>query len=90
MSDFREHLNKKLKNKEFKDDWDKSELRYTVIKQMIQLRNSYNLTQSELAKKVGTTQAVISRIESGTVNVGIDFLEKVAKAFDKKVELEIV
>ncbi len=90
MSNFREHLNEKLKNKEFKDDWDKSELRYTVIKQMIKLRNSYNLTQSELAKKVGTTQAVISRIESGTVNVGIDFLEKVAKAFDKKVELEIV
>jgi len=90
MSDFKEHLNEELKNKEFKDEWDKSELRYTVIKQMIKLRNSYSLSQSEFAKKVGTTQAVISRIENGTVNVGIDFLEKVAYAFDKKVELEIV
>ncbi len=90
MDDFREHLNKKLQDKRFHEAWDKSELRYSVIKQMIKLRNNYNLSQSEFANKVGTTQAVISRIENGTVNVGIDFLEKVAKAFDKRIELEIV
>ncbi len=90
MSDFRKHLDEKLKEKEFKDGWDKSTLRYTVIKELIKLRNSYSLTQTEFAKKVGTTQAVISRIEAGSVNVGIDFLEKTAKAFDKKIELEIV
>jgi transcriptional regulator with XRE-family HTH domain len=43
-----------------------------------------------LAKKVGTTQAVISRIENGTVNIGIDFLEKIARAFNKKVEFHII
>ena len=32
----------------------------------------YKLTQAELAKKLGTTQTVISRIENGSVNVGID------------------
>jgi len=90
MSDFKKHLQVKLENPEFKKEWDNLELRYTVIKQLIKLRNSYNLSQTQLADKIGTTQAVISRIENGTVNVGIDFLEKVAKAFDKKVELRIV
>jgi len=90
MSDFRKHLEKKLQEQEFQEEWEKSELRYRVIEEILKLRNSYQLSQAEFAKKVGTTQAVISRIENGTVNVGIDFLEKVAKAFDKRVELEIV
>jgi predicted transcriptional regulator len=90
MSDFRKHLNKSLEDKEFKKEWDKLELRYAVVEQLIKLRNAYNLSQTELAKKIGTTQAVISRIENGTVNVGIDFLAKIAKAFDKKIEINIL
>ena len=90
MDDFQKLLNEELKNSEFKQEWDNLELRYTIIKQLIKLRNAYNLSQTQLAKKIGTTQAVISRIENGTVNIGIDFLEKIARAFDKKVEFYIV
>ncbi|SHO81565.1 DNA-binding protein, putative [hydrothermal vent metagenome] len=90
MSDFKKHLEDKLDNPKFKQEWDNLELRYTIIKQLIKLRNSYNLSQTQLAKKIGTTQAVISRIENGTTNIGIDFLEKIARAFDKKVEFNLV
>jgi predicted transcriptional regulator len=90
MDDFQKLLNEELQNSEFKKEWDNLELRYNIIKQLIKLRNAYNLTQTQLAKKIGTTQAVISRIENGTVNIGIDFLEKVARAFNKKVELQII
>jgi len=90
MSDFKKHLEEKLENPEFKKKWDNLELRYMVIKQLIKLRNAYNLSQTELAKKIGTTQAVISRIENGTTNIGIDFLEKIARAFNKKIEFHIV
>ena len=90
MSDFRKHLEESLKDEEFKQEWDKLEFRYAVIKQLIKIRNSYNLSQAELAKKLNTTQAVISRIENGTVNIGIDFIEKLAKVFDKKVEFRLV
>ncbi len=89
MSDFRKHLNEKLKDEKFKEEWDNLELRYAVIKQLIKLRNSYNLSQAQLAEKLNTTQAVISRIENGTVNIGIDFLERLAKAFNKRVEIKI-
>ena len=90
MSDFRKHLNKSLEDEIFKKEWDNLELRYAVVEQLIKLRNAYDLSQTELAKKIGTTQAVISRVENGTVNVGIDFLAKVAKAFDKKIEINII
>ena len=90
MSDFKKHLEEKLENPEFRQEWDNLELRYMVIEQLIKLRNAYNLSQTELAKKIGTTQAVISRIENGTTNIGIDFLEKIARAFNKKIEFRIV
>ena len=90
MSDFRKHLKDELKNDDFKQEWEQNELRYKIIKQLIKLRNAYNLSQTELAKKIGTTQAVISRIENGTTNRGVDFLDRIAKAFNKKINLEIV
>jgi len=90
MSDLKKHLKESLKDPEFKEEWDKLELRYAVIKQLIKIRNSYNLSQAQLAEKLNTTQAVISRIENGTVNIGIDFIERLAKAFDKKIEFRLV
>lgn len=90
MSDFRKHLNEKLQDPEFKKEWESLELRFAVIKQLIKLRNAYNLSQAQLAEKLNTTQAVISRIENGSVNIGIDFLERLAKAFDKKVEIKLI
>ena len=43
MSDFRKHLKKSLENEEFKKEWDKLELRYAVVEQLIKLRIAYNL-----------------------------------------------
>jgi len=90
MSDLNRYIDKQLENPEFKKEWENLELRYAVIKQLIKLRNSYNLSQAELAKKLNTTQAVISRIENGTVNIGIDFLDRLAKAFGKRIEINLV
>ncbi len=90
MDDLDRLLNKKLKEPEFKKEWDKLELRYAVIRQLIKIRNTYNLSQAQLAEKLNTTQSVISRIENGTVNIGIDFLDKLARAFDKKVEIRLI
>ena len=90
MSDLKKHLEESLQDPDFKEEWDKLELRYAVIKQLIKIRNSYNLSQAQLAQKLNTTQAVISRIENGTVNISIDFIERLAKAFDKKIEFRLV
>ena len=90
MSDLQKHLEQSLQDEEFKQEWDKLELRYAVIKQLVKIRTTYNLSQAQLAEKLNTTQAVISRIENGTVNIGIDFIDKLAKAFNKRVEINLV
>ena len=90
MSDFRKHLDEKLRDETFRKEWESQELRYAVVKQLITIRNNYHLSQAQLAEKLNTTQAVISRIENGTVNIGIDFIEKLAQAFGKRVEITLV
>ncbi|MHB1697512.1 MAG: helix-turn-helix domain-containing protein [bacterium] len=87
MDDFTKYLNKQLKDKEFKEEWDSMELRYQFIQKLIELREENKISQSQLAKKIGTTQAVISRIESGSVNVGIDMIQRIAVAFGRTAKV---
>ena len=51
-------------------------------------RKENNLTQKELAKKIGTNQQAISRLENLLINPSLDFL---IKSFDKiGYELKVV
>ncbi len=53
------------------------------ISQMVELaRLEKGLTQAELAKKVGTKQPSIARLESGETPPSILFLNKIAKALN--------
>lgn len=58
-----------------------------------EVREHYNrrhmnqqINQSELAKRVSTSQATIARIESGQVEPGAFLLTKIAKVFRIRVE----
>ena len=51
MDDFTNYLNEQLKNKEFKEEWDKLELRYQFVRKLITLREENKISQAELAKK---------------------------------------
>ncbi|HMA78114.1 MAG TPA: helix-turn-helix transcriptional regulator, partial [Candidatus Paceibacterota bacterium] len=44
------------------------------------LREAQGLTQTELAKKLKTTQSAIARIERGRQNVSADMLKKIGQA----------
>ena len=52
-------------------------------------RTSQKLTMAELAKRAGTTPAVISRIEHAQVSAGIDIIYRLFKALNKK-EIHLV
>ncbi|HCR81695.1 MAG: hypothetical protein UY47_C0003G0053 [Parcubacteria group bacterium GW2011_GWB1_49_7] len=51
------------------------------------MRFSRNWSQKELAKKLGTSQSAISRLESGWSTPSIAFLKKVATVFDKTLRV---
>jgi UDP-N-acetylglucosamine 1-carboxyvinyltransferase len=47
-----------------------------IGKRIADIRDAQGLTQSDLAKKIKTTQSAIARIESGTQNLTTDMLRK--------------
>lgn len=76
-----------MKDTEFKNEYEKLKPRYDIISQIIEERDKQNITQEELALRVGTQKSNISRLESGTYNPSLDFLVKVAKSLGKEMQI---
>ena len=82
---FEEMKTDMLKDEEFKIEYEKLKPRYEAIEQIIRARKEQNITQAELAKRVGTQKSNISRLESGNYNPSLDFLAKIAESDRKSV-----
>ena len=77
-----------LKDKKTREEYKRLKPRYQLISEIIEARKRKGLTQEDLAKKIGTKQSAIARIESGNANPTVDFLEKVASALDSNLTIQ--
>lgn len=84
---FRDDLKKRLKDPEFKKAWEKSELEYQLATQLIEARLAKNLSQRDLARKMKTSQAVVSRLESMNANPSLSLLKRITQALDVKLTI---
>ncbi|MBP5328400.1 MAG: helix-turn-helix transcriptional regulator [Spirochaetaceae bacterium] len=89
MDDFDRLKADLLKDPEFKAEYDALEPEYKLIKQLIKARADNHMTQKQLAEKVGTRQSNIARLESGNYNPSFQFLQKVAKALNRTLSIEL-
>lgn len=78
-----------LKNKAFKAEYDALEAEFTLAAQLIAKRLERGMTQGQLAKKLGTRQSAIARLESGSYNPSLALLGRVAKALDTRLEVSL-
>ena len=76
-----------LEDKKIKQLYDRLGPEFTVIEMIIKKRIEKGLSQKELARKIGTKQSAISRLESGTYNPSLSFLQKVSEALDAKLKI---
>jgi DNA-binding XRE family transcriptional regulator len=77
-----------LQSQEVKEEYDKLNVIYEIKKQIIKYRLEQGISQKELAEKIGTRQSAISRLENDDYNPSIEFLDKVANALGKKLEIK--
>ena len=82
-------MKKWMKNPKFVAEWKKVEPEYQVARQMIGARIKKKMSQEELAKKVGTGQAVISRLEGMNASPSLSLLKRVASALETKITITI-
>ncbi len=79
-----------LSNPENKALYDALEPEFQLIRELIGKRLEKNLTQKQLAEKIGTKQSAICRLESGEGNPSFKFLKRVAEGLDSKLQISFV
>ena len=74
-------LHKKwMKEPKYRKAYEALEEEFVLAAAVIDARNRAGLTQQELARKMGTTQPVVARLESGRVRPSMRTLERLAQA----------
>jgi DNA-binding XRE family transcriptional regulator len=79
-----------LKNPEVRAEYEAADAEYSVIEALIRARTGANLSQSELARRLGTTQSAIARLEGGNVSPSLSTLRRYAEATGSRLQVDIV
>ena len=91
MSDLKKYIEKRKKDDpEFADGYDESYENFKIGVLLQLSRERAELTQEEVARKMGTKKSAISRIENHAEDIRLSTLHKYAKALGKKLHFEIV
>ena len=62
---------------------------YDLVKSVRQARKQKGLTQAELAKKAGINRTTLSLVETGSRNVTVATLMRLADAMDMKLDIRL-
>ncbi len=73
-----------------KEELDRLKPKYQLIRQVIKLRKSQNLSQEELALRIKDKQSNIARLENGNANPSIEKLTKIAEGLNAELEIRLV
>ena len=87
ITNFEEDLALRLKNKNFKREYEAFGRKLEIAYRVAELRAEAKLSQAAFARKIGTKQSNIARMEHGEQNFTLDTLQKIASVFGKKLEI---
>lgn len=83
-------LDEKLKNPKFRKKYEEESHKLSIAEQLVKVRLEANLTQAELAKRVGTTASAISRYENADYDrYEINTIRKIVEACGGKLQIII-
>ncbi len=74
-------------NEQNSQSYDVYDIFYKISTAIFKYREKENLTQKELAEKLGITQVMISKLESGIYNYTIEQLCKIARKLGFKFDV---
>lgn len=69
--------------------YEKADIEVRMAIQIAKARQKAKLTQGQLAKAIGTTQSVISRIERADQNLTLETLSKIASALKSDLVVQL-
>ena len=79
-----------LKDPAVRREYERLAPEYEIIKAIIEARTKMNFTQANIAKKIGTTQSAIARVESGTANPSLKFMQELADTLGLRLSIRFL
>lgn len=79
---------RKMKDPAFRAAYDALEEEFALIRELIGARTKAKLSQAQVAKRMGTSQSAVARLESGRTP-SLTSLRRYAKAVGRKVEIKL-
>ena len=81
-------LDEAIADPAFRLAWE-NDVRFHISRHLLRLRMFRKMSQVRLAKKVGTSQSAIARLESGEENVTETTVERIINALDGRLRVSI-
>lgn len=88
MKDWNELKKEWLKDPKFRKLYEDSQPEFEIAKAIIRARIEKKITQKELAKRMHTTQSVISRVEQARTSPSLSFLKRLASALNASLQVQ--
>lgn len=88
LENIEKHLKEELKNKAFKKAYEMERVKVALAQKIAELREDEELTQVELAKRLGVSQQFVSQIETAEErNLTIETLIKIAVSLGRGINI---
>ncbi|HTO31481.1 MAG TPA: helix-turn-helix domain-containing protein [Pararhizobium sp.] len=68
----------------------KADAEFRLIETLVSARTKAKLSQAEIAKRIGTTQSAIARLEGGGVSPSLSTLRRYAEATGARLEINLI
>lgn len=75
---------------DFQAEYEAVDAEFSIIEALIRARKSANLSQTQLAERLGTTQSAIARLEAGGVSPTLSTLRRYADATGSKLKVDLI
>ena len=90
MTKLKDLKNRLLEDPEFREEYARVGDEFTLIEALVRARMTARLTQVELARRLGTTQSAIARLEGGRVSPSFKTLRRYAEATGTRLTVGLV
>ena len=87
LADLKKRL---MEDPEFREEYARADDEFTLIEALVRARAAANLTQAEVARRLGTTQSAIARLEDGGVSPSFATLRRYAEAAGTRLTVGLV
>jgi len=79
-----------MSDPQFRKRYSEADEEFRIIEALVRARTDAKLSQAELARRMGTTQSAVARMEGGSISPSLTTLRRYAAATGARLQLELV